>query len=80
MRDLHSVDEAVAGRLVEDPWAASYRVIRAADNLLEGAPEVGLSPTFESAILALAQLYRGMALGQLYLNYERAPLAIVLAG
>ena len=61
---------------VEDPWAASYRVIRAADNLIEGAPEVGLSPTFESAILSLAHLFRGMALGQLYLNYEQAPLAI----
>lgn len=61
---------------VEDPWAAAYRVIAAADNLIEGAPAVGLAPTFENAVLSLAHLYRGMALGQLYLHYASAPLAI----
>ena len=59
---------------VEAPWAASYRVISVADDLLEGVGQVGFSPSFGSAIEALAHLYRGMALGQLYLHYERAPL------
>lgn len=60
---------------VEAPWATSYRVIAAADELIEAAPRVGLGPNFTSALIALGQLYRGMAFGQLYLHYARAPLA-----
>lgn len=61
---------------VEAPWAASYRVIGVANDLIAAAPEVGLAPSFAGAIQALGHLYRGMALGQLYLHYERAPLAV----
>ena len=60
----------------EAPWATSYRVIATADNVLASAPEVGLGPSFTSALTALANLYKGMALGQLYLQYEMAPLDI----
>lgn len=61
---------------VEAPWATSYQVIKAADNLIEAAPGVGLGPTFTSALTALGHLYRGMALGQLYLHFESAVLAV----
>lgn len=61
---------------VEAPWAASYQVIKAADNVIEAAPQVGLGPTFTAALTAMGQLYRGMALGQLYLHYESAVLAV----
>lgn len=61
---------------VEGPWASSYEVIGLAEKVIQAVPDAGFSPTFGSAITALAHLYRGMALGQLYLNYERAPLAI----
>lgn len=61
---------------VEAPWASSYRVVGVASDLIDAAPEVGLAPSFAGAIQALGHLYRGMALGQLYLHYERAPLAV----
>ena len=58
----------------EEPWAASYRVIATANNVLASAPDVGLGQSFTSALTALANLYKGMALGQLYLQYQQAPL------
>lgn len=60
----------------EAPWAAAYRVISAADDLVENVDGVGLGPSFTRALTALGHLYRGMALGQLYLHYERAPLDV----
>ena len=59
---------------VEGPWATSYRVIALSNDVIAAAPDVGLSASFSGAITALSHLYRGMALGQLYLNYEQAPL------
>lgn len=61
---------------VEAPWASAYRVIGMADDLVTAAPDVALSATFTSALEALGHLYRGMALGQLYLHYDRAPLQV----
>lgn len=61
---------------VEEPWANAYRVIALADRVLAAAPQVGFSAAFESGVLAVAHLYRGMALGQLYLHYEQAPLVV----
>lgn len=61
---------------VEAPWAASYQVIKAADNLIEAAPQAELGPSFRAALTALGHLYRGMALGQLYLHFESAVLAV----
>lgn len=62
--------------IVEAPWAAAYRVIKSADNLIEAAPQVGLGPGLETGILALAKLYKAMALGMIIQQYEQVPLAV----
>ncbi|HKJ92513.1 MAG TPA: RagB/SusD family nutrient uptake outer membrane protein [Longimicrobiales bacterium] len=61
---------------VEGPWAASYRVIKAANTLIEGVPQSTLGAGFQAGMLGLAHLFKGMALGQLYLHYQQAPIDI----
>jgi starch-binding outer membrane protein, SusD/RagB family len=61
---------------VEGPWAASYRVIKAANTLIEGVPQSSLGPGFQAGMMALAKLFKGMALGQLYLQYQQAPINV----
>lgn len=61
---------------VEGPWAASYRVIKAANTLIEGVPQSSLGPGFQAGMMSLAKLFKGMALGQLYLQYQQAPISI----
>lgn len=53
-----------------------YRVIRAANALIDNAPGVGFGPGMTSGFLALGKLYKGMAFGNLYQIYERVPLNV----
>lgn len=55
-------------------WSRNYRVIAMAEDLIANAPEVTLAPGTESGIVALAHLYKAMALGNLAQNFEQAPL------
>lgn len=57
-------------------WATSYDVVRIANVLIENTEAVGFGPGMTSSILALAKLYKGMAFGNLYQVYERAPLVV----
>lgn len=55
-------------------FSRSFRVIAMAEDLIENAPNVPLAAGTRSGILALAQLYKAMALGFLAQSFEQAPL------
>jgi hypothetical protein len=60
-------------------WNTMYSVIREANLLIEHAPQVGLGPGIQTGIVALAKLYKGMALYWLAETYERAPIDVSVA-
>lgn len=62
--------------VVEEPFAAAYEVVDGADFLLAHAPEVVEEGAVRSGIIALAHLFKGMALGMVALQYEEAPVDI----
>jgi hypothetical protein len=57
-------------------WTGMYRVVRDADVLLANAGNVGFGPGITSGIIAMSQLYKAMALGNLIQIYERIPLEV----
>lgn len=59
-----------------EPWGGQYDVIRTANVLLANVDNVGFGPGTTSGIIALAKLYKGMALGNLYQIYEQAPVDV----
>lgn len=59
--------------VVSDPFAAGYRIARTANILIENAPQVELGTGLRAGITSLARLIKGMALGNLYMQYERLP-------
>jgi starch-binding outer membrane protein, SusD/RagB family len=61
-----------------EPWAGMFRVVAVANELLEYAPQVAMEPAMRSGMVALAHLYKGMALGALLQTYERIPLDVGL--
>lgn len=64
--------------VVEEPFAAAYEVVEAADFLLEHVPDVIEEGGVRTGILALAKLFRGMALGMVALQFEEAPVDITV--
>lgn len=58
------------------PWSGQYRVIQIANDLIENAPTVGLGAGTVSGIMALAELYKAMALGNLIQIYESIPVTV----
>jgi hypothetical protein len=65
--------------VVEAPFAATYSVIKSADNLIEHAPQVGLGPGTETGIVALAKIFKAMALGASIQIFEEIPLDVSVA-
>jgi hypothetical protein len=62
-----------------ETWAGQYDVIQVANVLLENVPQVTtLQPGTASGLIALAKLFKAMALGNLLLTYERIPLEVGL--
>lgn len=59
--------------VVSAPFAATYRIARSADVLVQSTPGVGLSPGLQTGISALSKLLKAMALGHLTTQYERLP-------
>lgn len=58
-------------------WQRSYRVIGMADNLITSAPNVNpLAAGTRGGIIALASLYKAMALGHLAMYFEQAPTVL----
>ncbi|HEX6589867.1 MAG TPA: RagB/SusD family nutrient uptake outer membrane protein [Longimicrobiales bacterium] len=62
--------------VVEEPFAAAYEVVDDADFLIANVPQVIEEGGVRTGILALANLFRGMALGMVALQYEEAPVDI----
>lgn len=60
--------------VVSDPFAAAYRIARAADVLTRSAPAVNLSRGNQVGISVLSKLLRAMAVGNLTTQYERLPV------
>jgi len=58
------------------PWADAYATIKSANNLLVHAPQVGLGAGLDGGIVALAKLYKAMALGTIILQYQQVPINV----
>lgn len=66
--------------VVSGPYTSAYRVIRSANNIIENAPNVGFGAGFEAGMVALARLYKAMALGMVIQQFEQVPLNAGVAG
>lgn len=56
---------------VSGPYYVTYRVIRSANLLLENAPQLNrLGVALQTGLVALAKLFKAMALGSAVLNFE----------
>lgn len=59
---------------VSGPYQATYRITRSANNLIANVPQSELGPGLQAGIVALAKLYKAMALGMAILQYEQVPV------
>ncbi len=57
-------------------WFGMYDVIRVANVVIDAADDVGLPAGYTSGLTALGKFYKGLAFGQLYQIYERAPIMV----
>ncbi|MFP4228537.1 MAG: hypothetical protein ACLFTE_06895 [Salinivenus sp.] len=65
---------------VEALWSENYRVVQMAEDLIENAPQVNLAEGTESGIVATAQVFKALALGNIALSFEQAPTTTSLDG
>ena len=65
---------------VEAIWSDNYRVVRMAEDLIENAPQVNLSTGTQSGIVVTARVFKAMALGNIALSFEQAPITTNLDG
>jgi len=61
---------------VNNMWSTHFRTIKSAEDLLNNAPKVPLTPGTRSGILALAGLFKAMSLGELIECYEKLPTEV----
>ncbi|MBI3005445.1 MAG: RagB/SusD family nutrient uptake outer membrane protein [Ignavibacteriales bacterium] len=61
---------------VNNLWIQHYRVVKTAEDLLNSAPKVSLTPGTRSGILALARLIKAMTLGELIEAFEKIPVEV----
>ncbi|RMD94332.1 MAG: RagB/SusD family nutrient uptake outer membrane protein [Calditrichaeota bacterium] len=61
-------------------WSRSFRVISMAEDLLNNVNNVRLAEGTRSGIIALAHLYKAMALGFLAQSFEQAPVTVDKTG
>lgn len=66
--------------VVTGPYISTFRIVRTANLLLDRAPVVGSNPGVRVGGVALAKLFKAMALGNAALQYERLPVDVDLAG
>jgi hypothetical protein len=66
--------------VVETPFAVTYSVVKSANNLIENAPLVGLGTGTETGIVALARLFKAMALGMAIQIFEEIPIDVSVPG
>ncbi len=61
--------------IVEAPWSTTFAVVRSANTLIASTPGIGgLDEGTRAGILALAELYKAMALGRATMQYQRVPI------
>jgi starch-binding outer membrane protein, SusD/RagB family len=60
--------------VVSGPYAAGYRVIRSANDVIASVPTLPLGPGFQAGMIALARLHKAMALGMLVQQFEQIPI------
>jgi hypothetical protein len=65
---------------VEAYWSNNYRVVGMAEDLIENAPQVNLAAGTQSGIVATAQVFKALALGNIALSFEQAPTTTDLSG
>lgn len=80
---LPSYQEPDHGRPIDNntdiagaPWRGQYRVVKLSNDLLEVVPGANLAAGTKSGILAMARLFKAMALGNLIQMYEAIPLQV----
>jgi hypothetical protein len=66
--------------VVTEPYVATYRIARTANLLIEQAPQVGSNRGVKVGAVALAKLFKAMALGNAALQFERLPANAVFEG
>ena len=66
--------------IIANPFAATFQIMRTADNLIENAPGVGLGDALLAGVLATAKLHKAMALGQAIQIYEEVPVTLSTQG
>lgn len=58
--------------VVEEPWAAAYRVVNAANDVIEHAAGAGIEPPgVATGLVGLAKLFKAMAFGTIIQQFER---------
>jgi hypothetical protein len=65
---------------VSEPFTAAYRVVSSANQLLSGAPQVGLASGTQAGVMALARTFKAMSLGFIIQQYEQIPIQPSLEG
>ena len=66
--------------VVTDPYVLTYRIARTANLLIQQAPQVGSNRGVKVGAVALAKLFKAMALGNAALQFERLPANAVFEG
>ena len=66
--------------VVSAPYATTYQVGLTADNLIRSAPAVNLSPGVRSGLVALARLFKAMALSAAIQEFKQIPIDTALGG
>lgn len=64
--------------VIEEPWAAAYRVVRIANDVIANASGVGLAADRAAGVTATAKLFKAMSLGTLILQFERIPVDVTV--
>lgn len=59
---------------IESIWSTNYRVVTMAEDVLANAPDVNLTAETRSGIVATARLFKAIALGNIGLAFEQAPI------
>ena len=78
LRELETGGSDVQGfnGTVNNLWNGQFRVIKSAEDLINNVPNVALDPGTSSGILALAQLFKAMSLGELIEAFVSAPIDV----
>lgn len=66
--------------VVAAPWSNSFAVIKSANTVLAGADQVGMGPGLRAGTVAIAKVFKAMALGMMIQQYERIIITVSTEG